>query len=54
MMGQVVSTILNERQLSGEQRVGVKQNSHKLSVSQYIYRIIANGKAYSSKFIISN
>lgn len=53
LMGQPISTLVNERQLGGEQRVGVKENTYNLSVGQYIYRIVANGKAYSKSFIIS-
>lgn len=53
LMGQYISTITNERQLSGEKRVAIKANSPKLSVGQYVYRIVVNEKAYSKSFIIS-
>jgi uncharacterized protein (DUF1501 family) len=53
LMGQYISTICNERQLNGEKRIAVKANSPKLSVGQYVYRIVVNGKAYSKSFIIS-
>lgn len=53
LMGQYISTICNERQLNGEKRIPVKANSPKLSVGQYVYRIVVNGKAYSKSFIIS-
>ena len=54
LMGQELSTIVNERQLGGEHRIPVKQNTNNLSVGQYFYRIIANNKAYSKSFILSN
>lgn len=53
IMGQELATLINARQLGGEQRVAVKANSPQLSVGQYIYRIVANGKAYSRNIIIS-
>lgn len=53
LMGQQVATLLNSRQLAGENRVGVKANSINLSVGQYVYRIVANGKAYSKSIVIS-
>jgi len=54
LMGQSLGTILNERQLSGEHSVPVKQNLGRLSVGQYFYRIILNDKAYSKNFIIAS
>lgn len=54
LMGQVIATIVNERQLSGEHSVPVKQHTGRLSVGQYIYRIVANDKAYSQKFIVAS
>ena len=53
LMGQEVATLLNSRQLGGENRVGIKANSAGLSVGQYVYRIVANGKAYSKSIVIS-
>jgi uncharacterized protein (DUF1501 family) len=53
LMGQYVTTLVNERQLGGENRVAIKAQAENYSVGQYIYRIVANGKAYSKSFIIS-
>jgi uncharacterized protein (DUF1501 family) len=54
IMGQQISQIINERQLAGEQIIPIKQNSGRISAGQYIYRIIANGKAYSRNFIVTS
>lgn len=54
IMGQSITHLLNERQLGGEQRIPIKQNTGRLSIGQYVYRIIANGKAFSKSFIVSS
>jgi len=54
IMGQSITHLLNERQLGGEQRIPIKQNTGRLSIGQYVYRIIADGKAFSRSFIVSS
>ena len=40
--------------MKGVDRVGIKEKVGRISPGNYVYRIIANGKAYSQKIVISN
>jgi uncharacterized protein (DUF1501 family) len=53
ILGQHIGTIHKERHVSGTYRVDLNPNGNIYSSGQYIYRIIADGKAYSKSIILT-
>ncbi|MFK5959621.1 MAG: DUF1501 domain-containing protein [Lutibacter sp.] len=53
MLGQNIGTIHKERHVSGTYRINLNPYGKRYSLGQYIYRIIADGKAYSKSIILT-
>lgn len=51
VLGQNLGVIHNERHLAGKYTVDLNPNNNRYTAGQYIYRIIANDKAYSKSIV---
>lgn len=54
IMGQVVAELTNQYMTGGTHTVAIRSNSGYLAAGQYVYRIVAGGKAYSRTVAITN
>lgn len=54
ILGQNLGIVHNERHVSGKYRIPLNPHGKRYTPGQYIYRIIANGKAHSKSVILTN